>query len=287
MNATVIQKVEDESRKLVEPYWTRECFQQLHQFYMNKELCDVTLVAGGQEFACHRAVLASASTYFHAMLGGGFIEKNRTRIELNEVNSDCLKSVLDFIYSGSVVVTTDTAQDMFVAAHMLQVDKLEQACDDYMQRLITDTNCIGFYLFAKMYERTALMKKAQNIIVTKFDFVVRGDEFLQLPVVEAAEVLDVREVFCRSATEETVCEAALGWLSYDWPSRRKFVYDVMRVIRLVYLSDGYYRKLKVNHLLRGSPRVQHLFEQVDYLNKYRNRSVHLNHAVPNKHCLTF
>uniref|UniRef100_A0A8C2BL70 BTB domain-containing protein n=1 Tax=Cyprinus carpio TaxID=7962 RepID=A0A8C2BL70_CYPCA len=34
---------------------------------LNNAFCDVTLCCGGQEFPCHRIVLASFSSYFQAM----------------------------------------------------------------------------------------------------------------------------------------------------------------------------------------------------------------------------
>lgn len=42
--------------------------QGLNSLRLNNAFCDVTLCCGGQEFPCHRIVLASFSSYFQVNL---------------------------------------------------------------------------------------------------------------------------------------------------------------------------------------------------------------------------
>lgn len=48
----------------VEPRHSNTVLQGLNSLRLNNAFCDVTLCCGGQEFPCHRIVLASFSSYF-------------------------------------------------------------------------------------------------------------------------------------------------------------------------------------------------------------------------------
>ena len=57
-------------------------------------LCDVTLLAGEEqtELRCHRFILASRSTVFHAMFCGSLPEKGV--VEIPDIEPDVLKKVV-------------------------------------------------------------------------------------------------------------------------------------------------------------------------------------------------
>ncbi len=55
-------------------------------------LCDITLQTEGRNLMAHRAVLAAASLYFRAMLGGNFKEAKDEVITLDKLgipSDDC------------------------------------------------------------------------------------------------------------------------------------------------------------------------------------------------------
>jgi len=54
-------------------------------------------------------VLASASEYFHAMFTH-FEEKNQDLIVIKQLDSSALQNLIDFIYSGEIIVTEDNVE---------------------------------------------------------------------------------------------------------------------------------------------------------------------------------
>lgn len=90
--------------------------------------CDVTLVfssgavPGVQTVSAHRSVLSAASQYFMLLLSGQFSESRSGRVELKEWSSgtrpdtDTVESVVQFMYTGEVRVTTANVHEVLELA---------------------------------------------------------------------------------------------------------------------------------------------------------------------------
>ena len=87
---------------------------------------NVCVVINDQKILCHDNVL-SQSKYFKAVFDfEGSVEKdaqNRIKISLPEefIKADTLRSVIEFMYSGSILITTQNAPDLLATGDYLQV----------------------------------------------------------------------------------------------------------------------------------------------------------------------
>ena len=79
--------------------------------YRANFLCDVVLLTSDQkkEFPAHKAVLASCSSYFHAMFTN-FDERHQNRIVLQDIDPIALGLLLDFLYTSKIQVTEGNSQ---------------------------------------------------------------------------------------------------------------------------------------------------------------------------------
>jgi len=72
--------------------------------------CDIKLETDdGTIIFGHKVVLASASPYFQAMFTH-FAEKNKELVVIRELDSVILQLLIDFIYSGKIMVTENNVQ---------------------------------------------------------------------------------------------------------------------------------------------------------------------------------
>lgn len=70
--------------------------------YEDTEFTDVVLIANGEEFRAHKAVLANRSSVFRAMLTNDMIESKQNKIAVSDVEAKTLTELIRFIYTDSV-----------------------------------------------------------------------------------------------------------------------------------------------------------------------------------------
>ena len=68
----------------------------LNHLRVNGHFCDVTLCVGGQEFFCHKIVLASFSSYFHAMFTGNLAESSQDRVTLTDIEAPVMELLVNY-----------------------------------------------------------------------------------------------------------------------------------------------------------------------------------------------
>jgi len=122
-------------------------FQSLRE---SQQLVDVTLSVDGQQFVCHRALLASASEYFRCLFTTSLAEQNQSVITISGVDATSMKLVLDYVYTGRVELNSDTVQNLLSAANLFQLRGLRDGCAEYMEQKIEIDNCIGIHFFAQV-----------------------------------------------------------------------------------------------------------------------------------------
>ncbi len=197
---------------------------------------DVTLVAGEEEVAAHKNVLAAASPYFYAMFTG-FEESRRDRVELGGVDPGALLALVDYIYTSEVDVTEENVQTLLTAANLLQLDDVRDGCCDFLQSQLHPTNCLGIKTFADIHSLTELHAQAVGFIETRFAEVLDCDEFLQLDVDQVEELVGSDTISVPS--EEKVYESVLAWVNHDVDGRRRHLARLMSRVRLPLMAKEY------------------------------------------------
>ncbi|KAL5200182.1 hypothetical protein ABZP36_021385 [Zizania latifolia] len=112
---------------------------------------DVTFVVSGQSFAAHRAILASRSPVFMAMLYGGMKKKSSQQVEIDGMEASVFKAILHFVYTDTVpeldhheevaaATTAAMAQHLLAGADCYELERLKLICESkLMERIDADT----------------------------------------------------------------------------------------------------------------------------------------------------
>ncbi|XP_051905488.1 kelch-like protein diablo isoform X2 [Hippocampus zosterae] len=210
--------------------------QGLNTLRLENSFCDVTLCCGGQEFPCHRIVLASFSSYFQAMFTTDLKESKQERVAINGVEPQMVGMLVSYAYTSEVYISKANVQALLAAANLLDVMAVREACCSFMEHQMDEINCVGIHCFAEAHSCKQLEKRSMAYILKHFSRVCQQEEFLTLCVDKLTEILASDHL--NVSREELVFEAAMLWLNKC--STRKQSFDkVLEHVRLPHISPYY------------------------------------------------
>eukprot|EP00102_Acyrthosiphon_pisum_P027940 XP_016665150.1 PREDICTED: ring canal kelch homolog [Acyrthosiphon pisum] len=224
-----------------------EIFEVLQSLRWDEMFCDFKLETDDGKVICgHKVVLASASTYFHAMFKN-CEEKNQYLVIMKQLDSTALQLLVNFIYSGEITVTENNLQVLLEASNILQLQEVKEACSDFLQTQMCPKNCIGINALADLHSCTKLLRSSELYIQQHFSDVVEGDEFLSLSPEQMVKLIACDEL--KVPSEENVYESVIRWVKYDLGSRKCILPQLMEHVRLPLTSKDYILKKIVKESL--------------------------------------
>ncbi|XP_045884828.1 kelch-like protein 20 isoform X2 [Micropterus dolomieu] len=168
--------------------------QGLNSLRLNNAFCDVTLCCGGQEFPCHRIVLASFSSYFQAMFSTDLIESKQERVAINGVEPQMIGMLVSYAYTSEVYISKANVQALLAAANLLDVMAVREACCRFMERQMDEMNCVGIHCFAEAHSCSRLESSSMDYILQHFSSVYQQVlEHIRLPLISPYYLHDVIE----------------------------------------------------------------------------------------------
>lgn len=208
--------------------------QNLNLLRQNSKFCDVEIVAGSAVIKAHRSILSASSPYFQAMFASGLAEMEKDRIEIHYIEADILKMIIDFIYTGEMILCQENVQDLIVAADMLELKEVVQGCTEFLRNELHVTNAIGIYRFAVDHNCVELAKSSRCFIENNFPCITFEEEFCELPKDLLLNFLDSE--LLKVESEYQVFQAVMRWINYDLLSRKRFVFELLSHVRLPLIS---------------------------------------------------
>ncbi|XP_068095597.1 actin-binding protein IPP [Hyperolius riggenbachi] len=202
---------------------------QMNKLRQQGDFCDLHIRIGSSVFAVHRLVLAASSPYFSALLSGGLKESSDDVVQIKEVEPESFHLILDYIYSGSVYISTENVQELMTAADMLQLHDVVQLCCDFLKEQIEVANCVGFFQFSEQLACQPLLEFTESYIHAHFPEVRQVDEFQNLSKDQLTRLLRSEELCIED--EHQVFAAAMTWLQKDVAVRKRHVVEVLEPVR--------------------------------------------------------
>ena len=210
----------------------------MEEMRLARILCDVILVAGNMEIPAHRIVLASSSVYFWPMFTVNFMEKESSRIVINNVEPVILALLVEYCYTSKIMITQDNVENIFTASKMLQFWEVTEACSQFIKKQIQPDNCLGIKAFAKVNDDTDLISSFTNSYIFKhFAEVVKQEEFLELDKGVLFNFIGSDKIEMES--EDQVFDCILSWIKHDRDSRSQYFPDFMKHVRFPFLSSDF------------------------------------------------
>uniref|UniRef100_T1GHS7 BTB domain-containing protein n=1 Tax=Megaselia scalaris TaxID=36166 RepID=T1GHS7_MEGSC len=213
-----------------------------------------------QSFSAHRVVLASSIPYFYAMFTNNMSESRTKEITMKEIDPESLETLINFAYSGKIRIDNHNVQNLMVGASFLQLNKVRDACADFLIEGFHPNNVLGIRHFADSMSCMHLISAADKYINLYFTKVSQCDEFLSLPFDELIELIRKDEL--NVTTEETIFEACMRWIKFDEINRSKQLPEVLARVRLPLLSPQFLAdRVATEDLIRKSHKCRDLLDE--------------------------
>ncbi|KAL9232841.1 hypothetical protein vseg_007905 [Gypsophila vaccaria] len=139
------------------------------QFVNSPTLSDVTFVVEGKRFYAHRVCLLASSDAFRAMFDGGYREKDAKDIQIPNIRWEVFELMMRFIYTGSVDIKPDIAQDLLRAADQYLLEGLKRLCEYTIAQDVSLDNVSLMYEISEALHAVSLRQACILFILEQYD----------------------------------------------------------------------------------------------------------------------
>lgn len=75
-------------------------------------------------------------------------ESKQDVVELHDIDAPSLKQLIDFAYTGEIIITEENVQVLLPASSLLQIQSVREACCKFLLRQLHPSNVLGIRSFA-------------------------------------------------------------------------------------------------------------------------------------------
>jgi hypothetical protein len=99
-------------------------------------LHDFIIACEGKQFNCHKAILASRSTYFKTMFSSDWQEHIENMLDVKDANADTVGNFIEFLYTDKLSDESQFDSDLLILAERFQFETLKFACEKAISKTI-------------------------------------------------------------------------------------------------------------------------------------------------------
>ncbi|XP_037637995.1 kelch-like protein 10 [Sebastes umbrosus] len=201
-------------------------------------LCNAVIRVDSVEFKVHRIVLCNCSPYFRRLFCGKSSISEQQVYSFPQVSPNIMSLIVEYAYTGSVVVTEENALELLAGADHFAVKGVTQACCVFLAQHFSFKNCIDIWMMADFHRCPDLRLKACLYILRHFEEVaIFSVTFLRLSVQQLAGLLEEDELSVRQ--ESAVFEAVLRWIDHAPGERQGHLATLLSKVRLLLMPGQY------------------------------------------------
>ena len=177
------------------------------------------------------------------------MKENREGIvRFEEISGSVVEDVLEFIYTGTVDVTQENAEELIAAGNYLIIPGLKTASGRFLEREMSNINCISTFYLAEKYECDELITNSGRFIHENIVTVAKLDEFLLLDAKEIERWISSDEITVKE--EADVFKITLDWVNHRKSERKSAFEELFGHVRLGFLSHDSLEDVVTNELVR-------------------------------------
>ncbi|NXA37598.1 KLH29 protein, partial [Eudromia elegans] len=215
--------------------------KELNQQRRAKEFTDLKIIVEGKEFEVHQNVLASCSLYFKDLIKRSPREGSRSgeklELAMSNLTADVLELLLEFVYTGSLIIDSANAKTLLEAASKFQFHTFCKVCVSFLEKQLTASNCLGILAMAEAMQCTELYNMAKAYALQIFPEVANQEEILNISKDDFISYMSNDSL--NTKAEELVYETVIKWIKKDAAIRAQYAAELLAVVRLPFIHPSY------------------------------------------------
>lgn len=215
-------------------------FKKIESMFQDGKLCDVSLLCnnGTVEIKAHRVILSSISDYFCAMFTNNLAESFKNEIEINDIDGESLKILVDYIYTGKIELNDANIFAILNASNFLQLENVVTLGCDFLCKNLNISNCVSIYRFSEQQSLSKLKEISYKFLLDNFEKLAFNTEFLNELEADELEQL-FHDEYLNISTEEIVYESLFRWVEMNKEERKKSLGRLLANVKLPLLKANF------------------------------------------------
>ena len=211
---------------------------------------DVIIVVGKKSIPANKLVLSCYSKFFETMFETNMKEKYEKEVEIKSVDGDTMKLLVDFIYTGEILVHPDNVMNILAASDYLQLDSVKEFCFKYLETNLSPHNCLNIISAHNYFNpKATLTQAAYQLLRENIQDISQTVHFKTL---SKSNLISLIIELGKSETIEKVkYQAIVNWVSFDTDTRGNFFPALFSLIAVQKLPVAF-----LNEVVRREPLVQ-------------------------------
>lgn len=198
-------ETEEELKREIEELKSKVSFLRLDSRPQRSTFTDVFLVAFDVDSAkplpnsipvpANKAVLASRSPVFRAMLETEMEESLSGTIKLSDVSYDALRAFVNYLYTAEASLDDEMACNLLILADKYQVKHLKTYCEKFLISKLNWETSLMSYSFAHQHNANNLLDAALSLILDNMDKLSKREEYVELVEKDPRLVVEIYEAY--------------------------------------------------------------------------------------------
>ncbi|KAL5246538.1 hypothetical protein ACHWQZ_G018679 [Mnemiopsis leidyi] len=232
----------------------------------------IELKIGPQSLKVDKELLSRYSDYFDAMFSSPFSEQSSDTITLKHIHFKSVKVIVDYIYSGKLVLNPYNIEDVFLTADFLQISTVRQRCLELFEKNLAPNNCINIHKLSVQHGLKKTEKSAVKTIMKCFEQIYEDHEYLDFTGNLLFALLSDCDL--NISDEMNAFNAIDRWIHHDPLTRKLYKDELLRCVMVELLTNQDLHKVITSDLVKNSSAVKQHYKELlssnDVTGKRRN-----------------
>ena len=174
---------------------------------------DVTIQAGSESISANRMVLACYSKFFEAMFLTPLKEKYQKTVTIKDHDGKSVKSIIEYIYTGTIIINANNVVALLATANFLQVDDVKERCFNLLEMSLTVDSSLDLVQASILYNNQSCLQKAYQFTSSNFDNIIQTSNFKNLSKNELKSLLSNLD---RNVVQESALYLSIiNWIKHE------------------------------------------------------------------------